>query len=411
MQRYCFTIALCSTVLAFAFGAARAEDPASIQLVGTFNGITCEPSDASNNMEAQGNHAWRKLMFIDEPGDPDTILFKFTRDGSYFPEHWGWSGAWGVARLAWSPPGIATVLPDSGYYYFHFNDADYAYRLDRPGGSISGDVSTDGRSDLPAGTSVALLDAADNLIGTFSDFVGAAYRFDSLPPAVFTIAAHAPGYRDTTITGVALGPDEALVVPVHLSSLVGTAIASASCTRVAGGVRIGWCTMECGGETGFDVYRGFTPELAAMEKRNDAPIRSSRTYEFVDPCEDATKDLYYYLVEAGGDRPTRYGPLAVEGIPAPAAALGRNYPNPFNPSTTIPYTIGADGAGRPATISFFDVSGRMVDRRSLGSRPAGDYAFRWNPSAALRPDLPSGVYYCRLQIGKEIHTSTVILLR
>jgi len=169
--------------------------------------------------------------------------------------------------------------------------------------------------------------------------------------------------------------------------------------------------MGCGGNTTFDVYRGFTANFAAMERRNPSPVQSDRIYEFFDPCEDPTKDLYYYLVEIGGDNPTHYGPLFVKGGPAPAAALGPNYPNPFNPSTTIPYTIGASGSEQPATISFFDVSGRMVDTYALGAKHAGDYTFRWNPSLTRRNGFPSGVYYCRLQVGKEIYTSKVILIR
>jgi hypothetical protein len=169
--------------------------------------------------------------------------------------------------------------------------------------------------------------------------------------------------------------------------------------------------MACGGYTTFDVYRGFTADFAAMEKRNGSPVRSDRVYEFFDPCEDPTKDLYYYLVEIGGDNPTHYGPLSVKGISAPAAELGQNYPNPFNPSTTIPYTIGQSASGQQATISFYNVSGGLVESFSLGARQAGDYTFRWNPSLSRRNGFPSGVYYCRLQIGKEIYTRKVILLR
>ena len=87
----------------FSRAARSAQDPASIQLVGTFNGITCEPNDPANDMEPMGNHVWRKLKFINEPGDPDTIFFKFTRDGSYLPKHWGWSGVWGDRRIRMEP--------------------------------------------------------------------------------------------------------------------------------------------------------------------------------------------------------------------------------------------------------------------------------------------------------------------
>ena len=200
-------------------------------------------------------------------------------------------------------------------------------------------------------------------------------------------------------------------MPIHLRALTGVLIASAECERVDGGISINWCTMGCGGYTTFDVYRGFTQDFAAMLKRNSSPVRSERIYEFFDPCEDQTKDLYYYLVEVGGDNPTHYGPLSVKGVPAPAAALGQNYPNPFNPSTTIPYTIGAGGSGQPATIFFYNVSGALVDGYSLGIKQAGNYTFMWNPSISGQKGFPSGVYYCRLQVGKELYTRKVILLR
>jgi len=396
---------------ALAVGGARAQDPASIQLIGTFSGITCEPTDPANDMDPQGDHIWRKLKFINEPGDPDTIFFKFTKNGSYLPQHWGWSGTWGIAELAWSPPSIAKVLPDSGYYYFYFNDANYTYWLDRPAGRIAGAVSAEGRTDVPPGTSVTLFDAAYNIIGTFDAFADSMYSFDALGPAEYEIAVHAPGYRDTTITGINLGLDEIKLLPVRLKEQVGVLIASAECERVAGGVSINWSTMGFSGSMAFDVYRGFTPSFSAMEKRNGAPVQSTRLYEFFDPCEDPTKDLYYYLVEIGGDRPTHYGPLSVKGISALAAALGQNYPNPFNPSTTIPYTIGPGGSGQPATISFYNVAGVLVESFSLGAGQAGDHTFRWNPSLTRRNGFPSGVYYCRLQVGKEIYTRKVVLLR
>jgi hypothetical protein len=400
-----------SAFLAFLASGALADAPASIQLVGTFAGVTCEPNDPTNNMESLGDHVWRMLKFINEPGSPDTIYFKFTRDGSYLPKHWGWSGTWGVADFAWSPPSIATVLPDSGYYYFYFNDADYTYRRERPEGSIFGAVTAQNHTGVPDGASVTLFDSTESLIGRFDSFTDDTYSFDALGASVYMITASAPGYRDTTITGISLGVDEAKDVPIYLAQKVGVLIASADCKRTDGGVRLTWCTMDCSGYYEFDVYRGYEPELAAMEKRNDSPITSSQVYEFFDSTEDPTKNLYYYLVELAEDSPTRYGPIFVAGAPAAAAMLGQNYPNPFNPTTTIPFTIGATGAGKSATICFYDVTGKLVDSTNLGVKQTGDYTFTWNPSNSRRGGLPSGVYYCRLQIDKEIYTRKVILLR
>jgi hypothetical protein len=326
--------------------------------------------------------------------------------------HWGWSGVWGIAEFEWSPPSIAAVLADSGYYYFYFKDSDYTYWIDRPGGSILGSVSADKHVGVPDGTCVTLYDSLGSVIGTFRDFVDSMYHFEALCASVYRLTAHAPGFRDTTVSDIILSMNETKNVHIHLKEEIGVLIASAECRRVDGGVLLTWCTMGYGGYATFDVYRGEEPSLSSMEKRNDAPVYASRVYEFFDRCEDPTKDLYYFLIERSADDPTRYGPLLVKGEPPPAAAsLGQNYPNPFNPSTTIPFTIGARGVAKPVSISFYDVTGRLVDSYALGVKGPGNYTFRWNPALGRAGNVPSGVYYCRLRVDKEIYTRTLILLR
>ncbi len=389
--------------------AAGAQDILSVQLVGNFDGISCEPEDPANDMLLLGDNVWRKLVFIDQPGSPDTVFFKFTKNRTYLPLHWGWSGAWGVAALAWNPPSIAAMLPDSGYHYFYFNDADYSYWIEQPAGSISGTV-TAGSTGVPPGASVTLFDSLYNAIGTFEAWSDDSYRFSRLCESVYMISARAPGYRDTTIADIRLEAGEAKEIPISLTPLVGVLVSSAECRRVEGGVAISWCTMGCTPLASFDVYRGYEPDFRTTAKRSASPVFADRTYEFFDPCDDPSRDLYYYLVEAGTDDPSRYGPIFVKGEAA-AAWLGQNYPNPFNPSTVIPYTVSASGAGKPAVLSFYDAAGRLVDRHDLGIREAGRHSFRWNPAAESRGGFPSGVYYCRLAIGKEVFSRKLVLLR
>ena len=417
-MRFAKGIALASTLLLMllavgllAPASAFAQDPTSVQLVGNFNGITCKPEDPANNMEPLGDHVWRILKLIESPSSPDTIFFKFTRDGSYGDAHWGWSGDWGVAAFEWSPPSIAAIISSSGYYYFYFRDSDYAYWIDRPLGSIFGTLTAEGNAGVPPGARLTLYDDQNVVIGSCASFSDPTYRFEGLIEDAYRITAHAPGYRDTTISGIALGVNESRNVPIFLKREIGVLISSAECERVEGGVRVTWATMDFGGYATFDVYRGYTPIFAMAEKRNETPVSADRVYEFIDRCEDPTKDLYYYIVERSAADPTRFGPLLVKGLPAPAmATLGQNYPNPFNPSTTVPFTVGASGAGKPITISFYDVSGKLVERFNLGPKPVGSFTFRWNPAMNGR-GVSSGVYYCRLQVDKEIYTRTMILLR
>ncbi len=78
-----------------------------------------------------------------------------------------------------------------------------------------------------------------------------------------------------------------------------------------------------------------------------------------------------------------------------------NYPNPFNPSTTVQFTIGSP---QVVTLTVYDVLGRSVAMLVNGELNTGTYAIRWNAS-----DVPSGVYYCRLQVGTSSAVQKMIL--
>jgi hypothetical protein len=74
--------------------------------------------------------------------------------------------------------------------------------------------------------------------------------------------------------------------------------------------------------------------------------------------------------------------------PAESLRLFDNYPNPFNASTTISYTILT-----VSNISMvaLNVLGQVVEQIESGEREAGHHAFKWNT------ELPSGVYFIRIE--------------
>jgi len=400
------------TFLTILFTAALTAQTTSVQLVGNFSGISCEPDDPENDMIRMGEHEWRKLKFINEPFEPDTIFFKFTREHSYLPMHWGWSGIEGIAKLEYNPPSIAAILPDSGYYYFGFDDTTYAYGLDRPTGEITSFVTSNSDGSVPAGAYVSLLDSLHQVIGSYFDMIDSTALFEHLPPAPYNLVAGAPGFRDTMVTDIRLDEGKTIQLSIRLSSSVATAISSAFHERMRDGVLLKWTTSCCDDIVMFDVYRGAEPGLELMEKRTATPLSGTDAFEFFDAVEDPSRDLYYHLVEVQSDDPIVYGPIFVPGIEIVIETLlGQNYPNPFNPATTIPYRVGSSDAGKHITISFFDVAGRRIEHYDLGTKPPGDYTFRWNPFISKGTNIPSGVYYCRLRIGKASFTGKLILLR
>ena len=83
--------------------------------------------------------------------------------------------------------------------------------------------------------------------------------------------------------------------------------------------------------------------------------------------------------------------------------LEQNYPNPFNPATTISFSLPSRSF---VSLKVFDALGREVSILLAKELPAGTYSLQWNAV-----DLPSGVYFYRLQADDFIETKKMILLR
>ncbi len=83
--------------------------------------------------------------------------------------------------------------------------------------------------------------------------------------------------------------------------------------------------------------------------------------------------------------------------------LSQNYPNPFNPSTKLSYSITQSGL---VTLKVYDVLGTEIETLVNEGKPVGTYELNWNGA-----NLPSGVYFYRLQAGSFVQTRKMILLK
>ena len=88
--------------------------------------------------------------------------------------------------------------------------------------------------------------------------------------------------------------------------------------------------------------------------------------------------------------------------------LAQNFPNPFNPITTIGFGIKESGY---ISIRIYDAAGRLVTTLVDESRPAGSYAAEWNGKSADGSSVSSGVYFYRLITKEFKETKKMILLR
>ncbi len=137
-------------------------------------------------------------------------------------------------------------------------------------------------------------------------------------------------------------------------------------------------------------------------------------------------DTYAYRVRAidGEGHMSRWSSLAFHTvsditdsgeIPVLRSGMESVYPNPFNPRTTIRFTVGkgdVSSSGRARVrLEIFDVAGRRVSVLEDGFRKAGSYSVSWDGTGTGGGTAASGIYFIRLTVGSKSFSSKIVLFR
>jgi hypothetical protein len=98
-----------------------------------------------------------------------------------------------------------------------------------------------------------------------------------------------------------------------------------------------------------------------------------------------------------------------QAIPAlPLIALGANYPNPFNPETTVSFSLGVS---TPVSLEVYNLKGQKVKTLANGSLPAGKHQIVWNGRDDSGREVSSGVYFIRLSGNGRSFTRKAVLMK
>jgi len=110
--------------------------------------------------------------------------------------------------------------------------------------------------------------------------------------------------------------------------------------------------------------------------------------------------------------PTFFIDMSGEGLPSnaldtdeivPLAEITGNYPNPFNPETTLLYNLTQDAI---VTLTIYNVRGEEVEVLESGFMQAGSHQIIWKAE-----DLSGGVYFAKLKAGVQTSEHKMILLK
>jgi len=98
-----------------------------------------------------------------------------------------------------------------------------------------------------------------------------------------------------------------------------------------------------------------------------------------------------------------------DAIPLPGEfGIARVYPNPFNASIQIVYTLPHPGE---VNVAILDLTGRRVITLLQGRHRAGRYRVLWDGRDYLGSAVPSGVYICRVVSGGEVSLRKMVMVK
>lgn len=206
---------------------------------------------------------------------------------------------------------------------------------------------------------------------------------------------------------------------VPFGGVVPIAVTEASAETAEDGVLVRWRGSEDEPGIRFLLYRR---DAAGPDDPGDADASRYRLaspddflgpgpHEFLD--RDITGGAWYvYLIaRVGADGSVSYSDPLVARAPGVIARLELlpPAPNPLRPGSPLRYAVPPPG-GR-LQLALFDVAGRRVRVLTDGPVASGRYATVWDGRDDAGRRVPSGVYFARLEFGKDLRTARLVLLR
>ena len=168
--------------------------------------------------------------------------------------------------------------------------------------------------------------------------------------------------------------------------------------KAGSGVQVTWTTLSETACYGFEIERSDHAAEGFMSISGLIPghgtTASTHTYTFLDPAGTSGKFYRVREIDTNGadwlsETVVSTGVSTVLEAASTRASDFRSFPNPFNPTTTVTFTLKASAI---VTLSVYDMLGKRIKTLATGRCEAGPHSLRWDASGS-----PSGVYFCRLE--------------
>ncbi len=187
-------------------------------------------------------------------------------------------------------------------------------------------------------------------------------------------------------------------VPVVLSYL--------TAERIGADGLIRWGVASQTYHAGFHIHRQI--EGWPRFQITDDLLAGERFYTFVDrSAPRGPADYWLRALDTDGEY-AWHGPVRLAPAADGALRLDPNRPNPFNPQTTLSFSLPIDGEAR---LAVYDVAGRHIATLVDGPLVAGEHTASWDGRRDDGTPVASGTYVARLEAGGEERTFKVVLAK
>lgn len=182
---------------------------------------------------------------------------------------------------------------------------------------------------------------------------------------------------------------------------------------------LNWVTHSETELSGFNLYRNSEEHFASAFKLNSdyiAPTNTSQEtiYSYIDNTVEPGNQYYYWLESVDNDGSSNTHPpvriqIDEQGAEEPdifKTYLGQAYPNPFNPSTNIRFSVKNEEVG---TLEIYNAKGQLV--KTYGTFTAGEHIIEWQGKDDTNRPVSSGIYFYRLKTDSSYNVHKMLLLK
>ncbi len=154
---------------------------------------------------------------------------------------------------------------------------------------------------------------------------------------------------------------------------------------------------------GYPAYAGETASYKWIDRFVDSGSAFDGIYMDNSSSSDQNAKNGWWFVAQDSFKGVISDQVAVADAAPAAFAVAQNTPNPFNPTTTINFTIAKAGK---VTVDVFNSAGQKVDTIANAQMTAGSHSVNWNAAK-----FSAGVYFCTVKSGSLSKTVKMTLLK